>query len=150
MHRAPYFRNTLLILITLLTISCGENKDDAGGFNGVIEANASLEGSWKSVAYDFTKTDMATSEIDSLFSFTGGILQECFKDNGERVRTFLGFPESYTYTRVDNQIEFTKGNETQIAKIQTLSSTHFAYTIEHFTVENDSNKREFTSAQLVR
>lgn len=148
MHSSqPYLYIGTLLLILL--VSCGK-EESANGFNGVVDPNASIEGLWTSVAYDFTKKNTVTLKTDSAFSFTGAILKENFKADGNRIRNFLGFEEIYTYKRVDKEVTFFKDNDSATAILHTLSSTHLAYTLERFVNENDTIRRFFTSAQLVK
>lgn len=144
-----------ILLLTFLAISiacltaCSKTKDN-GGFPEGIDPTASLEGKWRSVAYDFTLTNGVTSKLDSAFSFTGPILEETYKANGERIRTFLGFSRNYTYSRVDNKLYFIINSDTIEATIHTLQSGHFAYTIQRSFVLNDTIRHQYTSAQLTR
>lgn len=142
--RIKYFTPLLF-----LVIACGETSSSSG-FDAGIDPNATLEGTWNSTAYDFSQTNTINSKLDSVFSFTGPILQERYQGNGQRLRTFLGFTENYTYSRVANEIKLARNGDTMTAKIKTLTATHFAYTIEHRVMINDTLRYQFTSAQLTR
>ena len=140
--------HSVLFILTLSLWSC--SKTTSNGFEDGIDPNATLEGFWKSMAYDFSLTNGVTNLVDSAFSFTGPILEETYTSDGERIRTFLGFSENYTYSRADNQLYFAKNNDTVTATITTLTSSHFAYTIERSFVLDDTLRYAYTSAQLVR
>lgn len=140
----------LVIGISALVYSCEEPSDSNNGFIPGINPTASLEGIWNSLNYDFSQTNIATQQIDSVFSFTGPILVEDYKANGELHRKFLGFTKILVYDRVNSKINMIQGGDTIEAKIVTLSPTHFAYTIERNLVINDTARFQFTSAQLTR
>lgn len=129
-------------------MSCTE-KDDTG-FPLGVDPNSNIEGTWNSIAYDFSQTNLATQSVDSVFSFTGPILIENFQANGERLRKFLGFTESYQYSRVNDKLFLSKDGDTMVAKLVTLQASHLAYTIEHNVMVNDTLRRHFSSAQLTR
>lgn len=140
----------LVFFIPTIFLSCEEPSDSTNGFIPGINPTATIEGVWNSVNYDFSQKNLATNQVDSVFSFTGPILIEDYKGNGELHRKFLGFTEVFVYDRVNSKINIVQGGDTIEAKIITLSPTHFAYTIERNLVINDTSRFQFTSAQLTR
>lgn len=146
------FKNPILLVFAIgtMAISCAEPSDPSDGFVPGINPTSSIEGIWNSVNYDFSQKNLVNQQIDSVFSFTGPILIEDYKGNGEYHRKFLGFTEIHGYERIADRINIFQGTDTFQAKIITLSPTHFAYTIERNVVINDSTRFQFTSAQLQR
>lgn len=138
------------LIVFLLSFSCAEPSSTSDGFIPGINPTSSIEGLWNSVNYDFSQQNLNTQQVDSVFSFTGAILIEDYKANGELHRKFLGFDEVLNYTRVNSKITMVHDGDTVEAKIITLSPTHFAYTIERNLVINDTARFQFTSAQFTR
>lgn len=133
-----------------MVFSCGETDSSENGFIPGINPTATVEGVWNSVNYDFSQKNLVSQRTDSVLSFTGPILVEDYKSNGEMHRKFLGFTEVVVYDRTHDRIFIVENNDTIEAKILTLSPTHFAYTIERNVVIDDSARFQFTSAQLIR
>lgn len=149
MNRIFKFLGTLL-LIPIIFNSCEEPSNASDGFVPGINPTSTIEGVWNSVNYDFSQKNLTTQQNDSVLSFTGPILIEDYKGNGEFHRKFLGFTEIHGYNRVNDKVNLFISGDTITAKIITLSPTHFAYTIERNIVIDDTARFQFTSAQLIR